>query len=651
MTRQEAAEHIRRRPEHYLKADGSGKGYICPLCGSGSGKKGTGLTTKDGVHFTCWSCGKVSNSDLLDIIGAERGLSDYSEKLEAAAGIYGLTIDGASEAPSRPEPAPKQAEEPEQDYSDFFLQASKNITETDYHRGISLETMQRYQIGYVAEWRHPKAPTAPLTPRLIIPTSKGSYLARDTRAPEAIPEQQQPYTKSKVGKTHLFNAKALETSEQPVFIVEGELDALSVIDCGMEAVALGSTSMISRFIRHIRQLERRTEQPLIIMLDNDNAGREAAKKLQDELTALNIARIQADMGEIGENIKDANQALRGNRAALKAFLEQAIVKAHEAGKRQEEQQKDDAEAYKEISAFYRMKDFISGISAAADTPCIPTGYTRLDEALDGGLYEGLYIIGAVSSAGKTTYILQAVDQIAAAGKDVLIFSLEMSATQLMARSISRLTRSIVVDSKGKIPKGYAKSERGITSGSRWAKYGDQEKALIAEAMREYAGFAEHIYIREGIGDIGAVQIREDVERHISLTGRKPVVVLDYLQILAPYNERCSDKQNTDKAVLELKRISRDFKIPVIAISSFNRTNYSEAVSMEAFKESGAIEYGCDVLMGLQLSGAGASGFNIDQAKAADPRAMELIILKNRSGKTGSKISYDYYPTFNKFKEV
>ena len=49
-----------------------------------------------------------------------------------------------------------------------------------------------------------------------------------------------------------------------------------------------------------------------------------------------------------------------------------------------------------------------------------------------------------------------------------------------------------------------------------------------------------------------------------------------LRPVAPYNERATDKQNMDKAVLELKRISRDFKLPVIAVSSLNRMSKSEA---------------------------------------------------------------------------
>ena len=73
--------------------------------------------------------------------------------------------------------------------------------------------------------------------------------------------------------------------------------------------------------------------------------------------------------------------------------------------------------------------------------------------------------------------------------------------------------------------------------------------------------------------------------------------------------------------------------------------------MEAFKESGAIEYGSDVLIGLQFSGAGEASFNAKEAKRKDPRSVELVILKNRSGRIGENILFNYYPMFNYFQEV
>lgn len=307
-----------------------------------------------------------------------------------------------------------------------------------------------------------------------------------------------------------------------------------------------------------------------------------------------------------------------------------------------------------------LQEFVDGISDSVDTPTISTGFKDLDYFLDGGLYEGLYTIGAISSLGKTSLILQIADQIAEQGHDVLIFSLEMARFELMAKSISRHTLQTVLQSGGDIRN--AKTARGITAGKRYKNYSNTEKDIIDQAILDYEKYANHIRIVEGMGDVGVVcsphkdtemtmTVRDEVERHKKLTGVAPVVVVDYMQILAPYNPRGTDKQNTDKAVIELKRLSRDYKIPVLAISSFNRQGYKEAVTMESFKESGAIEYTSDILFGLQLKGAGTKAFNVDKAKRQNPREIELVILKQRQGVTGTRIEYNYYPAFNYFKEI
>ena len=200
----------------------------------------------------------------------------------------------------------------QRDYSNFFLQANKNLSMTDYHRGISLETLNRFNVGFVPDWRHPKAPdSVPTSPRMIIPTSNSSYLARDTR--EKLTTIQKKYSKSKVGAVNIFNLQALQNPEKPVFVVEGEFDALSIIDVGGEAVALGSTSMVGRLIETLKNMKIKPIQPLIISLDGDKAGLEATEKLKSGLESLNIPYF---VYNIAKPYKDANEFLMKGRQNL-----------------------------------------------------------------------------------------------------------------------------------------------------------------------------------------------------------------------------------------------------------------------------------------------------------------------------------------------
>lgn len=142
-----------------------------------------------------------------------------------------------------------------------------------------------------------------------------------------------------------------------------------------------------------------------------------------------------------------------------------------------------------------------------------------------------------------------------------------------------------------------------------------------------------------------------VDSYVARTGEKPVVIIDYLQIMKPASDRATDKANVTTSVNEMKKLATRHHIPVIVISSFNRLNYNNPVSMEAFKESGDIEYSTDVLVGLQLKGVGAKDFDVNEAKRRTPRNVEAVILKNRNGATGDTLQYAYYSMFNKFLDM
>ena len=497
-------------------------------------------------------------------------------------------------------------------------------------------------------WVNPKNNKAPASPRLIIPTGEYSYIARDTRS--NLTEEQAQYSKLKAGGVHIFNEPALYDNTKPCFILEGEIDALSVIELGFNALALGSCSNKQALINAVKNAE--TLAPIILYLDNDETGKKTDEALQTELKALGVNFISITAKE--ETYKDANEYLIAFKESMQKFLEESVKELDRA----KEEEKIDYITTNNALAY--LGDFIDGIKNSVNTPYTPTGFKELDNILDGGLYEGLYIIGAISSLGKTTFILQVADQIAKAGQDVLFFSLEQARTELMAKSISRETALYCKENH--ISTSNAKSVRGITVASRYTSYSELEKEVINTAINRYKTTARNLYIYEGIADISVKQIKETVEKHIAVTGNKPIVFIDYLQILAPYDDRNrTDKQVTDLNISALKRLSRTLKLSIIGISSFNRDNYNTSVNMSSFKESGAIEYSSDILIGLQFKGIDdikqsesnkkeANEF-IDKAKAKNPRDVELKLLKNRNGATDKRGFFRYNPIFNLYEEV
>ena len=595
----------------------------------------------------CFSCG--ASYDIFDLIRIDYGLSEDVDVFNKAYELYGLTID--STQPAEKKPAAKPAEQKAEDFMDYYQKAQAARADRaaqDYlrSRGISEATAAKYWLGYDASYStfdiDENGQNSFSTWRaLIIPTGKSSYIARNIDKPKE-PEKKNRYRKK--GASLLFNSKALYAADKPVFIVEGELDALSIIEAGGQAVGLGSTSNYKQLLSLLEK--QKPAQPLILALDADTDGRDTEEKLAEELKTLQASFYRYNLYGAA---KDANEALLLDRDGF-------IAEVRAAERAQEVELEAIAEAAKEeylkTSAAAHIQDFLDGITASANTPAISTGFFNLDSILDGGLYEGLYILGAISSLGKTTLALQLADNLAQQGQDVLIFSLEMARSELIAKSISRLTY-LAADEKRD-----AKTTRGITAGARYKDYSQQEKRLINKAIAQYKEYAQHIYIHEGVGDIGVEKVREVVQQHINITGSKPVVIIDYLQILAPYDMRSTDKQNTDKAVLELKRLSRDNKLTVLGISSFNRDSYKAGggvnqgkVSMTDYKESGALEYSADVLLGLEFASAGTKEYDERTEKKKDPRQIRLVVLKNRNGKAWENCSFDYFPLFNYYSEA
>ena len=294
-----------------------------------------------------------------------------------------------------------------------------------------------------------------------------------------------------------------------------------------------------------------------------------------------------------------------------------------------------------------MGEFREVVKSRINTPSIPTGFNSLDRVLGGGLREGLVAVGAETSLGKTTFIMQIADNIAKSGKDVLIFSLEMSQFELISKSISRITyEKCLSDNK---PLKYAKTQLGISDGSRYLKYSQEEKDLISESEKEYTkGIGEHLIIRESVADMTVNQVKAIIQARYEAVKEYPVVIIDYLQLLQHEDRyiNSNDKLRTDVNITSLKRVSRDFKIPIIVISSFNRTGYDKEVSYSSFKESGGIEYSSDVIIALKQSDKGFIP-NTDISK----RVIECSILKNRQGEKGTKIDFEYIPMFNHYKEI
>lgn len=652
MNTDEIKDYIHSQSElPFLKKDNKGKGYVCPCCGNGSGKSGDGIVRVPlSVSYKCFKCGE--SGDAFFWLGKAMNIESFGEQVEEAARIYGISYEKGSGAVGRTvakggrvkktEPAAISGDGEVQEY---IRSCHARAAQTDYFakRGISSETVDRFMLGYDPKFSEGTGKYS--WKAVIIPTSQSTYEARNT---DVSPNSKEKagFKCRKHGKSNLFNGSVLGSEkEMPVFITEGCIDAMSIMECGGAAAAMGGVSNTALLFA---ALDRVTPSvPLILALDNDEAGKAAADKLSEGLDKRGIAYING--AELSGKYHDPNDRLINDPEGLKRAVGALSERAAEAEAPADEQR----EQYMQSSVYHAMGELKEYIRKNAERPVLSTGFYQVDKELGGGIYTGLYVIGAVSSLGKTTFSLQVADNLAKSGCDVLFFSLEQSRFDLMAKSISRETYGVC--RRQKMDLSNAKSSLNILNGSRYSGYSNEERYVIETAFKAYESYSGHLFIYEGIGNISVEEIREKVKDHIAFTGNKnPVVFIDYLQILkSPEgDEHATDKQRTDHNITLLKQLSRDFDIPVIAVSSLNRQNYSEKINMAAFKESGAIEYGSDVLIGLQLKGAGEKDFDINAAKAKDPREVEFLVIKNRNGRiSGEGVGLNYYPAFNCFRGI
>ncbi|MDE5582569.1 MAG: toprim domain-containing protein [Ruminococcus sp.] len=282
--------------------NGSKNQYVCPFCSSGTGSNHSGAFTvyPDTYSYYCFSCN--AHGDIFNLYGEMNNISDFPTILKELQSKYGV-VSFRSQPIRQKQPAnPATSESSERDYTKFFYSAEQHLHETDYltHRGLSIETQRKFRCGYMPNFTYKNNQT---TSAVIIPTSKYSYMWRSTI----------DNIKQKRGNTHILNATSLNAPY--CFVVEGEIDCMSVDECGYSCIGLGSTSNI----RKIFEFDI-SKTVLIIALDNDKAGKKATVELSKLCDENSVPYITSDP-DIWSDCKDANELLVKDRTRLVSSLQ------------------------------------------------------------------------------------------------------------------------------------------------------------------------------------------------------------------------------------------------------------------------------------------------------------------------------------------
>ncbi len=259
------------------------------------------------------------------------------------------------------------------------------------------------------------------------------------------------------------------------------------------------------------------------------------------------------------------------------------------------------EAWDRIEALSKREGGIRGV---------PSGFHELDTLLSGFHPSDLVILAARPSVGKTSFALDLARNAAIRHQvPVGIFSLEMSSEQIIDRMLA--AESFV-------------NSWNLRTGQ---VSGEEDFSRIRDALESLS--RAPIFIDDTPGNnilsMRAVARRLKRERGIGL------IVVDYLQLMAPTTTRASDSmvQQVTEISRSLKGLARELEVPVIALSQLSRAVEQRGGKprLSDLRDSGSIEQDADVVMFIHRD-------DKSNKESDRPGVAEILIEKHRNGPTG-----------------
>ena len=255
-----------------------------------------------------------------------------------------------------------------------------------------------------------------------------------------------------------------------------------------------------------------------------------------------------------------------------------------------------------------------------------TGFSGLDRVLVGMGNSDLILVGARPGMGKTSFTLNIATNVAqTTKKKVCVFSLEMSADQLVSRILSS---EALVDSH--------ELRSGKLSSDSWEK--------IAEASSRLASCDILIDDTSGISVT-------DMKAKLRRVDNLGLVIIDYLQLMQSDRKIDNRVQEVSEISRSLKIMAKELMVPIICCAQLSRgpeSRTDKKPMLSDLRDSGAIEQDADVVMFLYRN----EYYKTDGAPSENNAAniAEVIIAKNRHGSTGT-VKMGWIGQYTKFRTI
>lgn len=341
--------------------------------------------------------------------------------------------------------------------------------------------------------------------------------------------------------------------------------------------------------------------------------------------------------EIGREMLQRRKLIEVSREAISSATESgeidaALDKAEAAVLSIRREFNDDGEADGKAVALKTI-DLIQERCSGNDG-VIPTGWRWLDRALRGGFRPGqMVVVAGRPGAGKTAFALSLMANIASSGTHVGMFSLEMDASEVGMRMIA------------------AASGIDATQFSPNAMPTEQQLKALTVAGTKIRSMPIHV------NDNPRQTARSLIARARRWVARHDVklVIVDYLQLVGSESRKDRDRREVvDEISRSIKIMAKELKIPVIVLAQLNRAIERDAgrkPRLSDLRESGAIEQDADVVGFLYKHVPDGDTGQAQQSggeDSSDPREINLLIAKQRSGPAPAEVRFVFRPEVTRF---
>lgn len=256
---------------------------------------------------------------------------------------------------------------------------------------------------------------------------------------------------------------------------------------------------------------------------------------------------------------------------------------------------------------------------------VATGFVDIDHLTCGLQPADLILLAARPSQGKTAFALNIADQVAAKGKSVAIFSLEMSAESLADRL---LCASASVD--------LHRYRSGFMSKVEWDRLSQAQNRLATVGRPMAIEDSANLTVAEMSVRANLVKAKQGLD----------LIIVDYLQLLRGSEKAESRQQEVSAISRDLKKLAKEMNVPIIALSQLSRAPEQRAdhrPQLSDLRESGSLEQDSDLVMFIYREEVyGETEEN--QGKA------EIIIAKQRNGPTDT-VQLAYIKQYTRFENL